>query len=361
MTIVNNTVNLTKAVEKLRKYSIISIDTEFYWKRTYYPQLCLIQIYDGENSYLIDPLADIDISALNDVFEDNNIVKIMHAADNDIKILNHYISTHFNNIFDTQVAAAFLNIDQQISLSNLLRHYNITILNKSSTLSDWRQRPLTSSQITYAQDDVCYLLELYHHLKAELLQYNKYSYFKEDMHILESSSFNIHARSKIKGLNKYNFTKQQQFYAQKLSDWRAECAIKNDKAIQHIISDAVIIDIVKINYLNADQLKTILSSKQYHLYSKEILNITNNRQAILADNKPKMNRISKQIIDDLYAIVIVESKKLNISPSLLCAKKDIKSIILALDNRLAQMNIFEGWRFDIIGQKFINCYNDFYS
>jgi ribonuclease D len=139
---------------KLQSVNKISVDTEFYWMRTYYPILCLIQIASDVESFLLDTLADVDYSPLVAVFEDNNIQKIMHSGSNDIPIIKKFLNCDVNNVFDTQVAAAFLGFQSQLSLKNLLKEVLDIEMEKESQFSDWRKRPLSDKQLAYAVKDV---------------------------------------------------------------------------------------------------------------------------------------------------------------------------------------------------------------
>ena len=157
---ITNSNDLQRIMPLLMAESMIALDTEFYWRNTYYPELCLIQIATTNHIYLIDALsAEINLQLLNPLFANKHTLKIMHAAENDIKILRHYLDCEFNGIFDTQIAMAFLGHDHQLSLSNTLTHLGFADLNKDEKMSDWRQRPLSSAQVAYATSDVVSLIQ----------------------------------------------------------------------------------------------------------------------------------------------------------------------------------------------------------
>ena len=122
---------LQQLINKIDSQPTLAIDTEFYWRYSYYPQLCLIQIATPDSIYLIDTMAKtLDLSILQPIFSNPSICKIMHAASNDIKILKHYVNATFNNIFDTQTAMAFLGYPHQMSLQNVLETLDLFDLDK---------------------------------------------------------------------------------------------------------------------------------------------------------------------------------------------------------------------------------------
>ena len=170
---ITNQIAFDTLCHDLKKEPYIAVDTEFMWETTYYPQLCLIQIATVNNIYLIDALAGLDLSSLKPILENNNIEKIVHDGIHDLRILSTEIGAQFNNVFDTQIAAELLDIDFQISLANLLIYFDIATLDKSSKRSNWAKRPLSEKQISYAKNDVLYLITLTQTLKSRLTQQSK--------------------------------------------------------------------------------------------------------------------------------------------------------------------------------------------
>ena len=147
----------------------IALDTEFLRVRTFFPRPGLFQVNDGENIALIDPLSIDDWAAFSAVMADANIVKVLHACDEDIELLHHFLNVEVTSVFDTQVAAAFCGYDFCMGYQRLVAAMFDEDIEKGESRSDWMQRPLTAKQVQYAANDVIYLLRMYQRLKQQLV------------------------------------------------------------------------------------------------------------------------------------------------------------------------------------------------
>jgi ribonuclease D len=158
---------LRKAEKAIRAAGIIALDTEYDSFRYFRDKLCLIQAQTGEKTWLIDPLAGLDLSFLGEALNDPAILKIFHAGDNDIRILKRDYAFAFRNIFDTHRAASLLGC-RRLSLATLLEDYLGVILVKKMQRSRWDIRPLSEEQLDYAALDTAHLHSLYRRLDGEL-------------------------------------------------------------------------------------------------------------------------------------------------------------------------------------------------
>ena len=150
------------------KASHLAIDTEFIRTNTFLAKPGLIQIADQHGVYLIDPLAITDLSGLVSILENPDIIKVMHAMSEDVDLLFHSLGARINRVFDTQIAAAFAGIGASLGYQNLVMQVLNVTLDKGETRSDWLQRPLSDSQLSYAAMDVVYLMKLYEALTPKL-------------------------------------------------------------------------------------------------------------------------------------------------------------------------------------------------
>jgi ribonuclease D len=166
-TFVNTPAKLAKAEKSIRFAPVIALDTEYDSFRYFRDKLCLLQVQTGERTWLIDPLAALDLSFLGDVLIDPDVLKIFHAGDNDIRILKRDYAFAFRNIFDTHRAASLLG-SRQLALSTLLETYLGVTLEKKMQRSRWDIRPLSEEQLDYAALDTAHLPDLYRKLDAEL-------------------------------------------------------------------------------------------------------------------------------------------------------------------------------------------------
>ena len=160
---------LLRAVDDFEQVSVLSIDTEYDSFRYFKEKLCLIQIHANNTTYVFDPLDNLNLSFLGKYFGNRQIVKVLHAADNDIRLLKRDYKFDFKNIFDTHRAALLLGF-KQLSLEKMINHFLGMDLKKSKKMqrSRWDNRPLTDEQLEYAVQDVTYLPALYEKQAAEL-------------------------------------------------------------------------------------------------------------------------------------------------------------------------------------------------
>jgi len=165
--LVEKKVQLEKAKKAVRAAALVALDTEYDSFRYFHEKLCLIQVQTGAKTWLLDPLAGLDISFLGEVLADPGVLKILHAGDNDIRILKRDYGFAFNNIFDTHRAALLLGF-RLLSLATLLEQYLGISLEKKQQRSRWDLRPLSGDQLDYASLDTVHLADLYRKLAADL-------------------------------------------------------------------------------------------------------------------------------------------------------------------------------------------------
>lgn len=183
---ITTTEGLAAFCETARTHPYVTVDTEFLRERTYYSKLCLVQIaYPGEgneNAALVDPLAKgLSLEPLYQLFRDTNVVKVFHAARQDLEIF--YVDGGLipEPMFDTQLAAMVAGFGEQVGYETLVRKVAKASLDKSSRFTDWSRRPLTDAQKTYALADVTHLRVIYEHLKAELEKSGRDPWLDEEM------------------------------------------------------------------------------------------------------------------------------------------------------------------------------------
>ena len=153
---------LDAITKDFKRAKFLAVDTEFIRERTYYPQLCLIQISDGVISAAIDPLAkNLDLTPIWELMRDKNITKVFHAGGQDMEIFLHLMGDLPRPIYDTQIAAMVCGLGDQVGYDKLVKSMLNQDIDKTSRFTDWSKRPLSNRQILYALDDVIYLARLY--------------------------------------------------------------------------------------------------------------------------------------------------------------------------------------------------------
>ncbi|MDO5631401.1 MAG: ribonuclease D [Paracoccus sp. (in: a-proteobacteria)] len=190
MTTITTTEALAQFCDLARGAPYVTVDTEFLRERTYYSQLCLIQLAlpetHGGQAVLVDPLADgLSLEPLYDLFRHPGTVKVFHAARQDLEIFFHDAGLFPQPLFDTQVAAMVCGFGEQVGYETLVRKIAKTNLDKSSRFTDWSRRPLSDAQKTYALADVTHLRAIYEFLRAELARSGRTDWLAEEMAILQ--------------------------------------------------------------------------------------------------------------------------------------------------------------------------------
>ncbi len=185
MKIITDTQALAEACSAFAEHDYVTVDTEFLRETTFWPILCLIQIAGPDDECLVDPMAeDMDLQPFFDLMADQSVVKVFHAARQDIEIVHNLGGLIPQPLFDTQVAAMVCGYGDSIAYNLLVKKISGAHIDKSSRFTDWSHRPLTEKQLTYALADVTHLRDVYESLKADLEQQNRTHWVAEEMKIL---------------------------------------------------------------------------------------------------------------------------------------------------------------------------------
>ncbi len=185
-TIISNQ-NLADACERLARHTFITVDTEFLRETTYYPKLCVVQMASTDEAVVIDALAEgIDLEPFFALMANEAVLKVFHAARQDIEIIWHRAALIPQPVFDTQVAAMVLGYGDSISYDQLVQRITGDVLDKSHRFTDWSRRPLTAEQIAYAISDVTHLRDVYLSLSENLKKRHRVDWVFEEMGVLIS-------------------------------------------------------------------------------------------------------------------------------------------------------------------------------
>ena len=268
--LVNTPEAATRAADHLRKASILGIDTEYDSFRYFREKLCLIQIYAPTTTYVLDATANLDLSFLDKPFKNKSVVKVLHAADNDIRLLKRDYGFEFKNIFDTHRAAMILGF-KQLSLDKMIKEFLGVELKKSKKMqrSRWDHRPLTEEQLEYAVQDVTLLPALYEKQKTALREKGLEESATEAFDKIAAASwqervFDRRGYSKIKGY--YALAREQRELLKRLYVWRFEHARETNCAVFMFMPDETLAELVQ----NKDSLQDILSPEKYKRYGNDL-------------------------------------------------------------------------------------------
>ena len=187
MDVITTTDELAAVCARLASHATITVDTEFLRETTYYPILCVIQMASADDAVVIDAIAPgIDLGPFFELMNDERVLKVFHAARQDIEICWHRAGKLPHPIFDTQVAAMVLGYGDSISYDQLVQRITGDVLDKSSRFTDWTRRPMTEAQLTYAVSDVTHLRDVYRSLSADLEKRGRSEWVSAEMEVLTS-------------------------------------------------------------------------------------------------------------------------------------------------------------------------------
>jgi ribonuclease D len=184
---ITTTKKLAEACTRLAKYPFVTVDTEFQRETTYYPKLCIAQIASSDEAVVIDALAeDIDLAPFFALMANERVIKVFHAARQDIEICWHEAEVIPTPLVDTQVAAMVLGYGDSISYEQLVQRITGDSLDKSHRFTDWTRRPLAEAQLAYAISDVTHLRDVYIRLAADLEERGRIEWMRDELKVLTS-------------------------------------------------------------------------------------------------------------------------------------------------------------------------------
>ncbi|MBV8796149.1 MAG: ribonuclease D, partial [Hyphomicrobiales bacterium] len=189
MSLITTTDELAQACQRLARSPFVTVDTEFLRETTFWPILCVVQLASDDEALAIDALAQgLDLEPLLQLMADEDVVKVFHAARQDLEIFWKLAGVLPTPVFDTQVAAMVCGYGEQVSYSELVQSICHITIDKSSRFTDWARRPLAEAQIAYAIGDVTHLREIYRSLSKRVTAAGRQSWLDDEMKTLNSPS-----------------------------------------------------------------------------------------------------------------------------------------------------------------------------
>jgi ribonuclease D len=243
--IVTETQALQALCKRLAKAPFVTVDTEFIRENTFWAQLCLVQLASPEEAVIVDPLAPgLDLSPFFKLMADEKVVKVFHAARQDVEIFVHRDGAVPRPLFDTQVAAMVCGYGDQVSYDQLVWRITGERIDKSHRFTDWARRPLSAKQLAYALSDVTWLREVYLSLKANLEEQGRSHWLAEEMAVLtDIETYRSHPENAWERL-KLRVRKPRQLAAmQELAAWREMEAQARDVPRSRVLKDDAIYEI----------------------------------------------------------------------------------------------------------------------
>ncbi|GAB4357765.1 MAG: ribonuclease D [Gammaproteobacteria bacterium] len=353
---INTPEQLQAFCHRLQDAGWLAVDTEFVREKSYYAELCLIQVATGEQVACIDPLAIDDLSPLMALLYDPGITKVFHAARQDLEIFFDLNGRVPAPVFDTQIAATLVGLGEQIGYATLVaKLLNIT-LDKSHSRTDWRQRPLSEAQIRYAADDVIHLGAAYLRLREKLEKAGRLDWLEEDFAALCDRSNYVNEPDemwrRVKGAGRLKGV--QLNVLRHLAAWRETQARRANRPRRWILRDELLLDMARLRPDTPAALAKLrgMEARTVERHGEELLRLiaraSREPRAVwptLPQAKPLSER-QAATIDALMAIIRLCAAEAGVSAGSLASRGDLEQLIRG-DDRCA---LLHGWRYPLAGR-----------
>ncbi|MFK0204409.1 ribonuclease D [Agrobacterium sp. NPDC090283] len=355
---IETTAALAEACTELAKSEFITIDTEFLRETTFWPELCLVQMASPTLEVLVDPLAKgLDLTPLFELMANPNVVKVFHAARQDIEIIYHLGGLIPHPIFDTQVAAMVCGFGDSISYDQLVQKIKNVQIDKSSRFTDWSRRPLTEKQLDYALADVTHLRDVYLSLKAQLEREGRSLWLTEEMDVLESrDTYDMHPDDAWLRL-KSRLRKPTELAILKfIAAWREREARSRNVPRSRVLKDDAIFEIAQQQPKDAEalsRLRTIPKGWERSASGTAIIETVNAALALPKEEMPKAPRHSHApegsgaAVELLKVLLKLTADKHGVAAKVIANSDDLDKI--AAEGEKATVAALTGWRRELFG------------
>jgi ribonuclease D len=358
MRVITTTSDLHSLCETLSTADFVTVDTEFLREQTFWPQLCLIQLAGPNAEAIVDPMADgLDLAPFYALMANTSVVKVFHAARQDIEIVVTKAGIVPTPVFDTQVAAMVCGFGESISYVNLVKKITGADLDKSSRFTDWSRRPLSDKQLTYALGDVTHLRDVYLHLKAHLAKSDRMAWVDEEMSILtDPATYDTDPEKSWQRLKLRVKGRKSLAVLMALSAWRERLAQAQDVPRGRILRDEALYDIA--NQIPATtealgQLRTLSDGFARSARAREIIDVV---QAGLERDPKSLPKVERNEALSAEASATLELLKVllksaaaehGVAPRIIADSEDLE--LLATSNE-PDILALQGWRRALFGE-----------
>ena len=360
MLLIEKTEDLREYCKTLKKEKFITVDLEFMREKTYYAQICLIQVGCKKSAAIIDPLAKgIDLSPFWEIMQNKKIIKVFHACRQDIEII-YNLSGHIPTpIFDTQIAAMVCGFGEFSSYESLVNELLGRELDKSCRLTNWHRRPLDEKELEYAISDVTHLVEIYEKLAEKLKESGREHWIDEETEELQNPQlYDVNPEDAWQKIRYSSHNAKFLRVLKNLAKWREERAKSHNIPRQTVIKDDCLVSVAAMLPKSVSELSQVRNIRPDILNGKlaaEILDIVKNSAN---DHSIKLPKIEKHHSVPVSEAQLFELLKMMLK--LVSQQEGVVAKIVASDDELKQLCAFKedknnpvlkGWRYDLFGKK----------
>lgn len=347
-------------LDRARLSSVLAIDTEFLRERTYYAKLCLIQLATDSEVAIVDPFELSDLTVMREILEDTDVVKIFHAAGQDLEIIWHEVGCMPKPLFDTQVAAALLGHTQQIGYGALVHAVCGVQLKKIDSFTDWSRRPLSDSQLDYAADDVIYLPKMYNKMHAELEKLGRLHWLDPEFEEMsDPARFQSDERERYKRLKRVGqLSRRQLAAAREVTAWREFTAQKRNVPRKWVITDEQIVEACKREARTIDDLFMVrgMREKLGTRDARTVAGLMKSAFDASPDTWPEPDRSGRNEpnvdapMDLMTALVRLRAKENGVAVPTLASHDDLLRVARGYRNGV---DLLRGWRRALVGEELL--------
>lgn len=360
MKTITTTTDLAAFCTKAAAHKYVTVDTEFLRERTYYSKLCLVQLAmpgtDDTNAVLVDPLADgISLEPLYDLFRDTSVVKVFHAARQDLEIFFVEAKVFPEPLFDTQVAAMVCGFGEQVGYETLVRKIVREGVDKTSRFTDWSRRPLSDAQKTYALADVTHLRQVYEFLAAELEKNERERWVAEELEILTNPDTYITApRDAWKRVKTRTNSAKFLAIVRELAAFREEYAQARNIPRNRVYKDDALVELASLKPSNHEELsraRLLLRDARKGDIADGILAGIKAGIACKTADMPQPDRsreklqVNPALADLLRVLLKAKTESAGVAAKLIAPASDLDGIAAGLRD----MPAMKGWRLEVFG------------
>jgi ribonuclease D len=360
MNLLTTTADLATACERMSRHSFVTVDTEFLRETTYYPLLCVAQMATTDEAVVIDALAEgLDLAPFFALMANEGVLKVFHAARQDIEIVWHQAKLIPRPIFDTQVAAMVLGYGESISYEQLVQRITGDVIDKSSRFTDWSRRPLSAAQVSYAMSDVTHLREVFLSLSADLQRRGRSEWVGEEMEVLTSpDTYRADPEIAWERLKTRVRKPKELSVLIEVAAWREREAQSRDVPRGRVMKDEAIGDIAIHAPTTMERLASLRSLPRGFERSKWGAEIIEAVKRGLARNPVDLPRLDKPrqgingsaTVELLKVLLRMASEQHGVAAKVIATVEDLERI--ALDDR-ADVPALHGWRREMFGEQAI--------
>lgn len=358
MNLITTTAELAAVCDRFAAHPFVTIDTEFLRDSTYYPKLCLLQMASPGEGVLVDPLADgLDLAPFFALMANEGVVKVFHAARQDLEIVWNLGRMLPKPLFDTQIAAMVCGYGDSVGYEQLANDLAKARIDKSSRFTDWSRRPLSEAQLSYALSDVTHLRDIYLALKTDLETTGRTEWLVEEMAVLNHpGTYETQPREAWLRLKGRVRKPREVALLMELAAWREAEAQTKDVPRGRILKDDAMMDIVQRAPREPEALSDLRSLPRGFERSRsgaEVLEAVERALAIDPKTLPRMDREHSRngngaVLDLMKVLLKAVSDAERVAPKIIATMDDLEAI--AGDDE-ADVPALKGWRRTLFGDK----------